>query len=78
MADINVRELRNHGADALERVARGETLTVTRAGVPVAELRPLPRRPVSAATLLARWQHVPHVDPRELHRDLDEAVDPSL
>lgn len=78
MAEINVRELRNHGADVLERVARGETLTVTRAGAPVAELRPLPRQPFSAATLLARWQHLPRVDPRKLRRDLDEVLDPSL
>lgn len=78
MAEINVRELRNHGADVLERVASGETLTVTRAGVPVAELRPLRRRPVSAGTLLARWQRLPHVDPRLTRRDLDEALDPSL
>lgn len=78
MADVNVRELRNHGADVLDRVASGETLTVTRAGVPVAELRPLRRRPVSAATLLARWQRLPHVNPVVARRDLDEALDPSL
>lgn len=78
MGEINVRELRNHGGDALERVARGETLTVTRAGVPVAELRPLPREPLSAATLLDRWQRLPHVDAGRLRGDLDEVLDPSV
>jgi prevent-host-death family protein len=78
MTEVNVRELRNHGADVLDRVARGETLTVTRAGVPVAELRPLPPQPLRAATLLARWKRLPRVDPRLLRRDLDELLDPSL
>lgn len=53
-------------------------LTVTRAGVPVAGLRPLPREPLSAATLLDRWQRLPHVDTERLRRDLDEALDPFL
>ena len=78
MAEINVRQLRNHGADVLERVVKGETLTVTRAGQPVAELRPLPRKPVGATTLLARWTRLPVVDPGALRRDLDEVLDPSL
>lgn len=54
MSEITVRELRNHGADVLERVARGEALTVTRDGKPIAELRPLARRPLPAAALLKR------------------------
>lgn len=78
MSEINVRELRNQGAEVLERVARGETLTVTRAGVPVAELRPLPRQSVSAAPLLSRWRQLPRMDPRDLRRDVDNVLDPSL
>lgn len=78
MAEINVRELRNHGAQVLDRVARGEALTVTRAGVPVAELRPLPRTPVTAPTLLARWNRLPHVDPDTLRKELDKVLDASL
>lgn len=35
-------------------VVAGEHLTLTRSGEPVAELRPLPRRTVPAATLLRR------------------------
>lgn len=47
MAKVTIRELRNHGGDVLARVARGETLTVTRDGEPVAQVSPLPagRRP---------------------------------
>lgn len=78
MSEVNVRELRNHGGDVLDRVTRGEILTVTRAGVPVAELRPLPRRPTAAPALLPRWRRLPHVDPDELRRDLDAVVDAGL
>lgn len=78
MSEINVRELRNHGGEVLERVARGETLTVTRAGVPVAELRPLARPPLATATLLPRWQRLPLVDARRLKQDLDQVLDASL
>lgn len=41
VADVTVRDLRNHGGQVLERVERGETMVVTRDGRPVAELRPL-------------------------------------
>lgn len=41
MAEVAVRDPRNHGGEILNRVAGGETLTVTRDGDPVAELRPL-------------------------------------
>jgi prevent-host-death family protein len=78
MSQVSVRELRNHGGEVLDRVARGETLTVTRAGVPVAELRPLARQPVTASTLLARWRQVPDVDPAALREDLDQLLGSAL
>ncbi len=78
MAEITVRELRNQGADVLQRVRRGEALTVTRDGEPVAELRPLPRRPLAAEVLLRRWQVVPALDGARLRADIDAAVDASL
>ena len=40
MASIASRDLRNHTADALDRVRRGERLVVTVHGKPVAELVP--------------------------------------
>jgi prevent-host-death family protein len=78
MDEVTVRELRNHGGEVIDRVTGGETVTVTRAGKPVAELRPLVRPPVKAAVLLARWRHVPTIDPQELRADIDEIMNPSL
>jgi prevent-host-death family protein len=78
MGEVNMRELRNHGSEVLERVLRGETLTVTRSGAPVAQLRPVPRTPLAAPALLARWRRLPHVDPYRLRDDLDAVLDTSL
>jgi prevent-host-death family protein len=78
MAEVAVRDLRNHGGDILNRVAGGETVTVTRDGDPVAELRPLPRRPLQAVRLLERWRALPVVDPVRLRADIDEVLDPAL
>jgi prevent-host-death family protein len=77
MSEITVRELRNQGGDVLDRVARGEALIVTRDGQAVAELRPLPRRPVPASVLLDRWRRLPAVDAARLRRDLDDVLDGS-
>jgi prevent-host-death family protein len=78
MGEVTVRDLRNHGGDVLNRVERGETVVVTRAGVPVGELRPLPRPRLSAASLLARWRTVPVVDPDAFRADVDAVLDPAL
>jgi prevent-host-death family protein len=78
MAEVAVRDLRNHGGEILNRVAGGETLTVTRDGDPVAELRPLPRRPLQAELLLERWRALPPVDPARLRADIDELLDAAL
>jgi prevent-host-death family protein len=78
MGEVTVRDLRNHGAEVLDRVSRGETLTVTRDGRPVAELRPIRRRALPTSTLLARWRRLPPVDPAALRRDIDAAIDPTL
>lgn len=78
MGVVTVRELRNKGGDVLNRVARGETLAVTRDGVPVAQLSPLPTPTASTASLIARRTHLPHVDPAQMRADLDSAIDPAL
>lgn len=78
MAEVTVRDLRNHGGQVLDRVGHGESVTVTRDGTPVAELRPIPRRPVPAATLLRRWRALPVVDAVELRADIDDALDATL
>jgi prevent-host-death family protein len=78
MSEITIRELRNHGGDVLERVVRGESLTVTRDGEAIAELRPLQRRPLPAAVLVSRWRGLPTVDPTRLRTDLGDLMDGSL
>jgi prevent-host-death family protein len=78
MAEVAVRDLRNHGGEILDRVARGEALTVTRDGRPIAELRPLPRRPLQATLLLQRWRGLPAVDPMRLRADVDDVLDSTL
>lgn len=73
-----MRDLRNHGGEILNRVAGGETLTVTRDGDPVAELRPRPKRPLQAERLLERWRSLPVIDPAKLRADIDDLLDPAL
>lgn len=75
MGTVSVRELRNHGGEVLDRVARGESVVVTRDGAAVAELRPLPRRTATAAELIARRRSLPSVDPAALRADLDRVLD---
>lgn len=75
VSKITVRELRNHGSDVLERVARGEALTVIRDGQVIAELRPLARRPIPATVLVERWRRLPAVDPAKLRADIDDVLD---
>jgi antitoxin (DNA-binding transcriptional repressor) of toxin-antitoxin stability system len=77
MHEVTIRELRNEGGRVLERVTRGEVLRVTRDGHPVAEMRPLPRRPLPAATLLDRWRRLPTLDAAKLRADLDAVLDAS-
>lgn len=78
MSNVTVRDLRNHSADVLARVARGESLVVTRDGDPVAQLVPLPRRAQSTAELIARRRHLPQVDAERLRADIDAVIDPGL
>lgn len=78
MAEITIRELRNHGGEVVDRVAQGEQITVTRAGKPVAELRPVSRPPLTAETLLARWHRLPALDYHAMRAELDEMLDPAL
>lgn len=78
MGEATIRELRNHGGEVIERARSGERVTITRDGEPVAELRPLPRRRLSAAALIEQAQALPPVDPERLRDDIDMLVDQSL
>ena len=74
-------ELRNDNARVIDAVAAGETFVVTRNGVPVAELRPIPpprRRFVARADLVALGAAGPHIDLGAFRVDLDRIVDESL
>lgn len=62
----------------LDRVSRGETLVVTKDGAAIAELRPVSRRSLSSAELIARAKRLPRVDPDLLRRDIDAVLDQSL
>lgn len=75
---MSIRDLRNHGGEVIERVERGERLTVTRDGRQVAELRPLGPLPIKATVLVERWARLPRLDPDGLVRDLDRVIDASL
>ncbi len=78
MSDVSIRDLRNHGGEVVDRVQRGERLTITRAGKPVAQLVALPRSPPSLEELRRHWAKLPEVDPAALRHDIDNVLDPSL
>jgi prevent-host-death family protein len=44
MTTVGAYEAKTHLPELLDRVARGETITITKHGVPVAVLGPLPRQ----------------------------------
>jgi len=75
VSEVTVRELRNHGGEVIDRVARGERVTITRSGKPVADLRPYIGSKLSAEALLARWSHLPAIDATAWRSDLDEIFD---
>lgn len=78
MTTVSVRDLRNHGGVVLDSVARGETVTVTRQGKPIAELRPRPVAGTPASAVLAHWRGIPVLDLADLRADLDDVIDPAL
>lgn len=75
---MTVRDLRNHGGQVLDRVARGEEVIVTRDGAPAGELRPVRRRALASAELIRRAKKLPYVDPESLRHDVDAIIDQSL
>ena len=78
MTDVSIRDLRNRGGEVVDRAARGELITITRAGKRVAELRPLSGPGLSSEALVERWRHLPALDPYALRREIDEVVDPGV
>ncbi|MEV4161362.1 type II toxin-antitoxin system Phd/YefM family antitoxin [Nonomuraea dietziae] len=73
MKIITQREFRNNSAAVMDAVEAGETYHITRNGIEVAELRPLPRRRrPRAVELVAKHRRLPRVDSSELRKDVDE------
>ena len=76
---ITQRELRNDSGAVLREVQAGQTITVTRNGVPVAELRAVPqRRFVHRAAIVEAAHRAPRVEYDRLRADLDAVVDQSV
>jgi prevent-host-death family protein len=76
---ISQRELRNDSGAVLREVQSGRTLIVTRNGVPVAELRPVPpHRFVPRAVIADAAPRTPRIDAKRLRADLDAVVDQSV
>ena len=78
MSVVTIRELRNHGGDVVDRAAGGEQVTITHAGKPVAELRPVAGPTLSSETLLDRWRRLPELDLDALRSDIDAVLDGRL
>jgi prevent-host-death family protein len=78
MPDVSIRDLRNHGGEVVERAQRGERLTITRAGKPVAQLTALRPAPLTLDELMRRRARLPHVDPARLRNDVDAVINASV
>ena len=76
---VTQRQLRNDSAAVLREVQAGQTMIVTRNGMPVAELRPIPpRRFVPRAVIADAAGRAPRIDATRFRTDLDEVVDHSV
>ena len=75
---MTIRELRNHGGEVVDRAAAGELITITRNGTPVAELRPIPKPPMTAARLVTLFKDLPATDPARFRADIDAGLDQSI
>lgn len=76
---ITQRELRNNSGAVLREVQAGQTIIVTRNGMPVAELRPVPpRRFVPRAAIADSARRAPRIDAARLRADLGTVADQSI
>jgi len=77
MAEVTIRQLRNHARQVLDGVTAGERVTITRGGKPVAELRPLHAPSVTGGTLPLRWRALPPFEASRFRRGIDGVIDAS-
>lgn len=78
MQRVTIRDLRHRGGEVVDRARRGETLTITRDGEPVAVLTGVAREAISLDELRRRRSTLPHVDPTGLRHDIDELIDQTV
>jgi antitoxin (DNA-binding transcriptional repressor) of toxin-antitoxin stability system len=78
MAEVSIRDLRNHGGDVVDRAARGEQITITRSGKVVAELRAVSPAALTAQVLIDRWRRLPPIDPAAFRGDVDRFLNADL
>lgn len=74
MTIISQRELRNDSGRVMDRVEHGEKLTITRHGVPVAELVPVASRRtfVPTAAVSTAFRGLDRVDYEAMRSEADE------
>ena len=70
---MSTRELRNNGGEIVDRAARGEQITITRGGKPVARLSPLHPEP-TADVVLERFRGQSPIDYETFRAEVDEVV----
>jgi antitoxin (DNA-binding transcriptional repressor) of toxin-antitoxin stability system len=69
---ITQRELRDSSTEIVDALEAGETIIITRHGIPVGELRPLGRRRlVPINEVLVHFANCPPMDYQSLRDDLD-------
>jgi prevent-host-death family protein len=79
MGTVGVRELRQNLSIYLDRVKKGETLTVTERGGAVAILRPMPKAATAVARLVAEGRATaPSRSIRDLQRPLNLSLQKPL
>lgn len=79
MKTISQRELRNDSGAVLRQVQAGQTIIVTRNGVPIAELRPVqPRRFVPRMVIAEAAAQSPRIDAARFRADVDSLIDQSV
>jgi antitoxin (DNA-binding transcriptional repressor) of toxin-antitoxin stability system len=75
---ITQRQLRNDSGRVMRALDQGKSLGVTRNGVPVGELTPVPQRMfVPAEAVLAAFAGAPRIRSGRLRKDLDAVIDRS-
>ena len=72
MRTLSLRQLRNHIGEVIRALDAGQSFTLTRNGVPVAEIRPPQRRYfVPKAVVLRAFRGAPSIVLDRLRADLD-------